>query len=96
LTITRDALLAGRRQSIRQQLQAQRQVIAERISPASRAAGTFPRSMTLRLLLARPDLVAGVLAPRAGPGFARTIAALFVLLPLAVAAAQPPPERIAR
>lgn len=52
-----DDELALLRESIREKLQAQRRVIAAQLLPAPGAAGRFPRSMTMRLLIQRPDLL---------------------------------------
>ena len=50
-----DLALAQLRESIQGKLQAQRRVLAAQLLPAD--TGRFPRSMTMRLLIRRPDLL---------------------------------------
>jgi hypothetical protein len=45
-----DSCLLEQCQTLRQRLQEQRGVIAQRLGPASSAPGAYPRSMTMRLL----------------------------------------------
>jgi hypothetical protein len=58
--------LAEQRQEIRERLRAQRHRIARQLAPAGEAQSLYPRSMTMRLLIRRPDLVARLLALIAG------------------------------
>jgi hypothetical protein len=57
-----NASLAEQRLALRQRLQAQREEIVRRLGPAPAIDGGYPRSMTMRLLVRRPDLAAGLLA----------------------------------
>lgn len=66
-----DLSLAGQRLALRRQLQEQRQRIADQLDLAATNDGGFPRSMTMRLLIRRPDLalrlalgIAALLRPR--------------------------------
>ena len=49
--------LVERRHSLLRRLQAQRQVIAQRLGPESGTNGSYPRSHTMRLLTQRPALI---------------------------------------
>jgi hypothetical protein len=65
--VTEHELLAAQRQEIRDRLLAQRQRIAQQLAPGGDARGVYPRSMTMRLLIRRPELLArllGVIADR--------------------------------
>ncbi|HEX9473175.1 MAG TPA: hypothetical protein VF931_03240 [Steroidobacteraceae bacterium] len=53
--------LDAQRQELRARLQAQRRVIAEQLGNGSHALGKFPRSITMRLLTQRPQLIIKVL-----------------------------------
>lgn len=53
--------LAAQRLALRQQLQQQREQIAQRVTLVRASSDTFPRSITMRFLLRRPALVAGLL-----------------------------------
>jgi hypothetical protein len=57
-----NASLTEQRLALRQHLQAQREEIVHRLGPAPAIDGGYPRSMTMRFLLRRPDLAAGLLA----------------------------------
>jgi hypothetical protein len=57
-----DASLTEQRLALRQRLQAQRAEIVRRLGPAPAIGGDYPRSTTMRLLIRRPDLAAGLLA----------------------------------
>lgn len=61
MTITAMSL-AERRQALRLQLLAQRQLIAQRLEVSPAAAGEYPRSMTIRFLVQRPALAATLFA----------------------------------
>jgi hypothetical protein len=49
-----DISLLAQRQSLRLQLQAQRQVIAQQLGPDSAINGGYPRSRTMRFLTQQP------------------------------------------
>jgi hypothetical protein len=49
-----DISLLEQRQSLRLQLQAQRQVIARQLGPDSAINGSYPRSRTMRFLTRQP------------------------------------------
>ncbi len=90
--------LAEQRQSIRQQLQLQRQVVAQRLAPTASTGGGYPRSMTMRFLLQRPELVTRLLKLIVGAHLASSIApllALLHLLPSVIAFSGRKPEAIA-
>ena len=50
MTSAADSFLLEQCQTLRQQLQEQRGIIAQRLGPASSAPGSYQRSMTMRLL----------------------------------------------
>lgn len=54
MTSATNSSLVEQRQRLRQQLQEQRQLIAQRLGSGSRVYSSFPRSMTMRLLTHRP------------------------------------------
>jgi hypothetical protein len=60
-----DDLQSMRLESLRLRMHAQRALIAERIGP-EREATSFPRSLTMRLLLRHPWRVAGLVASVGG------------------------------
>lgn len=72
--------LAEQRQSIRMQLQVQRQVVAQRLTPAAATGGSYPRSLTMRFLIQRPELLARLLKLIVGARFAGSVAPLLALL----------------
>lgn len=47
--------LAAQRQALRRQLLAQRQLITQQIGPVETESSGFPRSMTMRFLIRRPE-----------------------------------------
>ena len=53
--------LLEQRQSLRLQLQAQRQLIARQLGPDSAVSRSYPRSRTMRFLTQRPALILRVL-----------------------------------
>ena len=57
MSSTTDISLLEQRQSLSRQLQAQRQVIAQRLGPVSGLNGSYPRSHTMRLLTQQPALI---------------------------------------
>jgi len=54
MTSAANSSLVEQRQRLRQRLQEQRQVIAQRLGSGSRVQSIYPRSMTMRLLTQRP------------------------------------------
>lgn len=62
MTSTTDMTLAEQRQALRQQLQAQRRLIAGQLGPAPEGNGAYPRSKTMRFLTRRSALAATLLA----------------------------------
>ena len=62
MTSTTDLSLAEQRRALREQLRAQRQLIADRLGPAPEANGGYPRSKTMRFLTQRSALTAVLLA----------------------------------
>lgn len=71
--------LVEQRDALRGQLQAQRQEVAERLFVA-KASGSFPRSITMRVLMRQPELVGRVVALVAGPRFAGSVSALLAVV----------------
>lgn len=57
MSSTPDLSLIEQRQSLRERLQAQRQVIAEQLGPESAMPGSYPRSRTMRFLTQQPALI---------------------------------------
>ena len=58
MTSTSNISLGEQRLTLRQRLQAQRQVIADQLDPARIIVSGFPRSKTMRFLMQRPTLAA--------------------------------------
>ena len=56
------ATLAEQRLALRQRMQDQREQIALQLDPAADNDGSFPRSLTMRLLIGRPALSGKLLA----------------------------------
>jgi hypothetical protein len=71
--------LADQRQSIRDQLQAQRCVVERRLLPPAADANGYPRSLTMRLLIQQPELAARLVALIAGARFAGSVPAILSL-----------------
>lgn len=75
--------LAKQRQLLRQQLLAQRQLIAEQLDLAPVAKNGYPRSMTMRFLTQRPALIAklltGITTLLVGARMIKSIGAALVL-----------------
>ncbi len=78
----RDAnALRERREELRRQLRAQRELITRRIDPPAAGSGEYPRSNIMRFLTQRPQLAAAlgsmvtarVLGPRALKGLAMAL-----------------------
>lgn len=80
MTAEPQASLAEQRQSIRDQLQMQRQVLARQLAPPVDIQGRYPRSMTMRLLIHRPELVARLVALLAGARFAGKVSAILLVI----------------
>jgi hypothetical protein len=57
MTSITDTSLVEQRQSLRRQLQAQRQVIAQQLGRESGMKASYPRSRTMRFLTQRPALI---------------------------------------
>lgn len=57
MSSTTDISLLEQRDNLRRRLQAQRQVIAQRLGPDSGIKGSYPRSRTMRFLARRPALI---------------------------------------
>ena len=84
--------LVEQRHSLRLQLQAQRLLLAGKLAPV--AGGSYPRSMTMRLLINQPALLAKLASLMAGPrhaGVQPAVLALARMLPSVLAAAQSKP-----
>jgi len=75
MTIDDKPSLAEQRQSIRGQLRLQREVVALQLAPSDGHEGRFPRSMTMRALIHRPELVARLATLLAGARFAGKVSA---------------------
>jgi hypothetical protein len=56
MTADSDSSLLEQRQRLRHRLQEQRQIIAQRMGPASELHSGYPRSFTMRLLTRRPGM----------------------------------------
>jgi hypothetical protein len=61
MTSTTDVTLIEQRQTLRRQLVMQRQVIEHQLEPSALTTSGYPRSMTMRFLIRRPDLVVRLL-----------------------------------
>ncbi len=61
MSVTREYSLEAQCQALRLRMQAQRGVIASQLSDGSGAAMAFPRSVTMRVLTQRPQLLYRVL-----------------------------------
>jgi len=72
--------LSEQRQSIRGQLLLQREVVAQQLTPATGVQSRFPRSMTMRLLIDRPELLARLATLLAGARFAGDVSATLDML----------------
>ncbi|HXV39722.1 MAG TPA: hypothetical protein VD701_02010 [Steroidobacteraceae bacterium] len=62
MTPRQDMPLVEQRQAVRLRMQAQRELIADRLGPAPVRSEGGPRSMTMRFLTRRPGLLARLLA----------------------------------
>ena len=74
--------LAGQRQALQQQLQAQRQVLSRELTAAGGASGGYPRSVTMRWLIREPELVGTLVGHIAGRRAAAAIPAVFLAVRL--------------
>ena len=61
MTQVREPSLGAQRQELRNRLQAQRRVIARQLRTGSGTPPEFPRSMSMRLLTQRPQLIYKIL-----------------------------------
>jgi hypothetical protein len=87
--------LEDQRQSIRNQLQAHRLVVERQLTPPATDPNDYPRSLTMRLLIQQPELVAKLVALFAGARFAGSVPAILSLaqkLPSAGAAHAAPAD----
>jgi hypothetical protein len=75
-----ESSLADQRLAVRGQLQEQRQRIAEQLAPTGGVEGSFPRSVTMRLLLQRPELLPRLVALMARARVASSIIAILVIV----------------
>ena len=57
MTIATEPSLEVQRQELRTRLQAQRRLIAQQLSIGCGASQAFPRSLTMRLLTRRPQMI---------------------------------------
>ena len=80
MTVEPQTSLAKQRQSVRDQLQLQRQIVARQLAPPVDIQGRYPRSMTMRLLIHRPELVARLVALLAGARFAGNVSAILLVI----------------
>lgn len=80
------ASLAGQRDALREQLQAQRQALALKLNPAggavAAASSNYPRSITMRWLIREPELVGKVVGHLVGGRAAAAIPAVFLAVRL--------------
>jgi len=81
--------LAGQRLALRVQLQVQRHEVAEQLL-ASKVRGSFPRSITLRVLMRQPELAGRLVALIAGARFAGSVSALLVVIQMLRAGREQP------
>jgi hypothetical protein len=77
------ASLAEQRLALRERIRAQRQLIAEKLDPASGDRRSYPRSNIMRFMIKRPGLSVTLLAELAalllGPRYAKSIAAFMAV-----------------
>jgi len=71
--------LTEQRQSIRGQLQKQRQIVSEQLASDIEPQSCFPRSVTMRLLIQQPALLARLASLIPGAPGAGSIPALFAV-----------------
>jgi hypothetical protein len=67
------------REALRAQLHAQRRVLALRLAPDGAAPGRYPRSVTMRVLLRRPELLVALAQRVAGVSFIKPVATLLLV-----------------
>jgi hypothetical protein len=67
--------LARQRLTLREQLQKQRRLIARRLEATALSSG-YPRSMVMRLLIQRPELLPSLVALVAGAGLRGPLSAI--------------------
>ena len=82
-SITEDALVM-QREKLRHQLQEQRKLIAQQLSPIQGSSNNFPRSVTMRFLTQRPALIgklaAEIMAILLGVRLYKFLSALLILI----------------
>lgn len=92
MTSTTDVPLVEQRQALREKMQAQRQLIADKLGPAAEANGSYPRSKTMRFLTRRPGMAVALLAEFAalllGARYAKSITAALALARIARSASR--------
>jgi hypothetical protein len=98
---TREMSLFEQRKTLRLQMQLQREAFAHRLEDATAANDDYPRSMTMRFLVRRPDITAGLIAGAAtllaGPRLFRYITAALALIRIAQSTRRTnSPDRAAR
>jgi hypothetical protein len=71
--------LADQRQEIRERLQAQRQRIALQLAQTGEPPSGYPRSMTMRFFIRRPELLLRLAALMVGPRLAVALPTIFLL-----------------
>ncbi len=77
MNIHSEPSLAEQRQRIRRQLQSQRNSVVEQFAPDRKDTGSFPRSVTMRLLIQWPPLLVRLAGMIAGGRFAIAVPAIF-------------------
>jgi hypothetical protein len=79
VTAGSEPTLAEQRQSMREQLHVQRQRIAEQLAPGADVQGRFPRSVTMRLLMSRPELLLRLLLLMARARLTASLIAILII-----------------
>ena len=72
--------LAEQRAAVRAEIHLQRDKLAQRLSILGGTPGGYPRSVTMRLLMQRPELVAKLAALVVGPRIAGQVSAGLALV----------------
>lgn len=79
MTVNGETSLAEQRERLCLQLQAQRRIVAEHLVSGAPEHSHYPRSVTMRLLIRKPALVARLVSLIPGVRFAASEPVLFVL-----------------